>query len=83
MRDVIGARPSRVRNLGRVDGAMTKVVNLNLARKRTRRDAEEQRAQQNRLLHGRTKAEKKLNQAQSEAARRHLDSHHIKSGDDA
>jgi regulator of protease activity HflC (stomatin/prohibitin superfamily) len=63
--------------------AMAEVVNLNRARKRKNRSLEEERAQQNRLLHGRSKAEKKLNQAQSEAARRHLDAHHIKSGDDA
>jgi hypothetical protein len=62
---------------------MTEVVNLNRVRKREKRKQEELRAQQNRLLHGRTKAEKKLSQAQSEAARRHLESHRIELGDDA
>ncbi|HET9902143.1 MAG TPA: DUF4169 family protein [Xanthobacteraceae bacterium] len=62
---------------------MTEIVNLNLARKRQKRKQKEERAQQNRLLYGRTKAERKLDQAQSEAARRHLDSHRIQSGDDA
>jgi hypothetical protein len=62
---------------------MPDVVNLNLVRKREKRAQKELHAQQNRLLHGRTKAEKKLNQAQAEAARRRLDSHRIELGDDA
>ena len=62
---------------------MTEVVNLNRARKQAKRKQDDLRAEQNRLLHGRTKAEKKLSQAQSDAARRRLDGHHIKQGDDA
>jgi hypothetical protein len=62
---------------------MNQIINLNRARKRAKRDQDETRAQENRLLHGRTKAEIKLNQAESDTKRRRLDAHRIEKGDDA
>ncbi|MBN8919931.1 MAG: DUF4169 family protein [Rhizobiales bacterium] len=62
---------------------MNEIVNLKRFRKKVEREENERIAQQNRLLHGRTKAEKALSKAQSDAARRHIEAHRMNSGDDA
>jgi hypothetical protein len=60
---------------------MGQVFNLRIARKRAaRREAAEQAAQ-NRLTHGRAKAERRLDAAQSAKARRDLDGHRIDTED--
>lgn len=71
------------RRLNRAFDAMTEIVNLNRIRKQAKRNQQQALAQQNRLIHGRTKAEKELARTQTAAARRHLDNHRIETGDDA
>ena len=52
---------------------MGKIINLRQKRKRAERDAKRQKADQNAALHGRTKAEKALQQARAVRAARALD----------
>lgn len=52
---------------------MAKVVNLNKFRKQKAKIEKEKRAETNRRLHGRTKAERLLEHKQQELARRKLD----------
>ncbi len=52
-----------------------KLVNLRQKRKQTERDAKRRAADQNAALHGRSKAEKTLQQAQAVKAARALDGH--------
>lgn len=54
---------------------MTEIVNLKRARKAKARTAAEAEAAQNRLTHGRSKAEKELAKAGQDAAKRKLDGH--------
>lgn len=49
------------------------IVNLRQFRKRTERAEKERQAEQNRLSHGRTKAEKSLTRALNEKAEKSLD----------
>jgi hypothetical protein len=52
---------------------MAKVINLNKFRKQKAKIEKEKRAETNRRLHGRTQAERLLEQKQQELARRKLD----------
>ena len=52
---------------------MAKVINLNKFRKQKAKIEKEKRAETNRRLHGRTKAERLLEHKQQELARRKLD----------
>jgi hypothetical protein len=61
---------------------MGDVVNLRQARKRAERQRNEQRANANRLLHGRSKPERTREAAIDDKAHRHLDQHRIDTGDD-
>lgn len=54
---------------------MAEIVNLKRVRKRKARKAAETEAASNRLVHGRTKAERNLTQAEQQAADRKLDGH--------
>jgi hypothetical protein len=54
---------------------MNNITNLRQKRKQGERDAKRQSADQNAALHGRTKAEKALQQAQALKAARALDGH--------
>ena len=54
---------------------MNKVINLRQKRKQRGRDEKRQKADESAVLHGRTKAEKTLQQAQSVKAARALDGH--------
>jgi hypothetical protein len=54
---------------------MAEIVNLRLARKRKAREESERAAEQNRLLHGRTKAEKTRDRDESEKTASFLDGH--------
>lgn len=60
---------------------MGPIVNLRTARKQAMRRRAEQEAAQNRLAHGRSKAEKALQQSQSDKAREDLDQHRIERKD--
>jgi Domain of unknown function (DUF4169) len=60
---------------------MGDIVNLRMARKQAKRDRDERRAEQNRLTHGRPKAERRLTDARNDKAQRDLDRHRIGTGD--
>ncbi len=61
---------------------MGDLVNLRRARKQAERQVAEQKATANRLLHGRSKAERELATKRSVKARRDLDRHRIETGDE-
>ena len=61
---------------------MGDVVNFRKARKDAKRRHEEQRTVTNRLLHGRSKAERKLVATRDAKARRDLDRHQVETGDE-
>jgi len=56
---------------------MGEVVNLRKARKQAKKREDFERAESNRIVHGRSKAEKILQTTRSEQMRRHLDAHKI------
>jgi hypothetical protein len=60
---------------------MADIVNLRRARKQAKRRQAEQEAAQQRLAHGRSKADKALQHSRNEKAERELDRHRIESGD--
>lgn len=60
---------------------MGDLVNLRRARKQAERKLGELNAAANRLAHGRTKAERALDQAKNDKARRDLDQRRIETGD--
>lgn len=59
---------------------MADVVNLNRYRKRKRREAEQAQAERNRVIHGRSKADKQLLERERERAQRGLDGLQRESG---
>jgi hypothetical protein len=61
---------------------MGDVISLRQARKKAQRDQSEKRAAQNRLLHGRSKAERTLDAARNARATRELDLSRIDTGDE-
>ena len=56
---------------------MTKVTNLNRFRKQKARDEKRAEADANAVKHGRTKAQKSLEDARAEKAARNLDGHRL------
>jgi hypothetical protein len=60
---------------------MGDIVNLRTARKQAKRLEAEQKAAANRLAHGRSKAERALEQSRSDKARQNLAQHRIETGD--
>ena len=52
---------------------MAEIINLRLARKKKARDDKQRQAEQNRALHGATRAEKAARKAEAERAARQLD----------
>jgi hypothetical protein len=60
---------------------MGEIISLRRARKQAKREAEAERAATNRLVHGRSKAQRKNETASAEQARRHLDAHKIDTGE--
>ena len=60
---------------------MAELVNLRTVRKRAKRRADDQRADANRLAHGRPNHQRKLDDAQQRKAARDLDRHRIDIGD--
>jgi hypothetical protein len=65
-----------------VEPDMSEVVNLRKTRKRVKNEEEAKRAAANRIAHGRTKAERALQDARAQKMRRLLDAHRIDPGDD-
>jgi hypothetical protein len=61
---------------------MGDVIKLRAARKQAQRLRDEKRAAANRLLHGRSKAERSLGVARDAKARRDLDQHRVDTGDE-
>jgi isocitrate dehydrogenase kinase/phosphatase len=57
---------------------MGDIVNLRKARKQTARQHQEQRAAENRIVYGRSKAERMLEQARREKNGRLIDQHLLK-----
>lgn len=58
-----------------------KIINLNKVRKQRRRVAERSKAEQNRILHGRTGAEKARSRKEAEQRAKLLDGKRIGAGD--
>lgn len=56
---------------------MAEIVNLRQARKQKARAEAEKTAAQNRISFGRTKAERKLTEAERDKAARHIDGHKL------
>ena len=56
---------------------MAEIVNLRTARKRKAREEGAAKAEQNRILFGRTKAEKNKSKAEAELAARRLEGHKL------
>ena len=61
---------------------MGDIINFRKARKQAKRAHTEQQAAANRLLYGRSKAERKLGTARDAKARRDLDQHRVETGDE-
>jgi hypothetical protein len=61
---------------------MGDIVNLRRARKKAERLLAEQKASANRLLHGRSKAEREIDAERESKARRDLEHHRIETGDE-
>jgi len=61
---------------------MAEIVNLRQARKRKARMERENRAEQNRLVFGRTKVERQASSLEAAQRDRHLDGHRLSSGKD-
>ena len=62
-------------------GRMGEIVNLRKFRKQAKKQEDAERAAANRVVHGRSKAERNLNDQHTNKLHRHLDGHKIDSGD--
>jgi hypothetical protein len=60
---------------------MGEIVNLRKARKKIERQLDERQAAANRLIHGRSKAERNAEAARKAKARRDIDQHQVETGD--
>ena len=60
---------------------MGDIVNLRKFRKQAKKRDDAERADVNRVVHGRTKAERELDEQRKIKLHRHLDGHRIDSGD--
>ena len=56
---------------------MAEIINLRQVRKQKARAEAEKTAEQNRIAFGRTKAERKLTEAERDKAARHIDGHKL------
>jgi hypothetical protein len=61
---------------------MAEIVNLRRVRKRAKRDEDNKRAEENRIAHGRPRAERLLQDARREQAQRRLEAHRMEGGDE-
>ena len=66
---------------GSAELCMGDLVNLRTARKGIKRRQAEEQAASNRLIHGRSKAERALEQSRRNKAQRSLDEHRLEPGD--
>ena len=64
------------------EAGMGEIVDLRKARKKLERRLDPKRAAENRIRHGRTKAERKLERARETKVRRDLDQHRVEAGDE-
>ncbi|MFC3208462.1 DUF4169 family protein [Aquamicrobium soli] len=62
---------------------MADIVNLRMARKHKARAEKERAAEQNRALHGRSKAEREQGKRTAEASKKFLDGHRLSDADPA
>jgi hypothetical protein len=60
---------------------MGEIVNFRIVRKKAKRKQEAEQAQVNRIVHGRSKAQRGLEAARSDKSQRDLDAHQIETGD--
>jgi hypothetical protein len=60
---------------------MAELINLRLARKRAQRLKDEQRAENNRLVHGEPKASREQRRLEDERTERHVDAHRLERED--
>jgi Domain of unknown function (DUF4169) len=60
---------------------MGEIINFRIVRKKAKRKQEAEQADRNRIVHGRTKAQRGLDAARSDRAQRELDAHKIETGD--
>ena len=60
---------------------MGEIVNLRKVRKQAKKRDDAERAAANRIVHGRSKAERDLEARNIDKLNRHLDEHRIESGD--
>ncbi len=60
---------------------MGDIINLRKFRKQNRKRDEATRAAANRVVHGRSKSERELEDERTKKLHRHLDAHRINSGD--
>jgi len=60
---------------------LAEIINLRQARKQKARAEAEKTAAQNRISFGRTKAERKLTEAERDKAARHIDGHKLQRDD--
>ncbi|BCB19090.1 DUF4169 family protein [Bosea sp. ANAM02] len=61
---------------------MAEIINLRQARKQKARAQAEKTAEQNRIAFGRTKAERRLTEAERDKAARHIDGHRLDRDDE-
>jgi hypothetical protein len=61
---------------------MGELVSFRKTRKKIERALDKKRAASNRLLHGRSKADRNLDAARNAKARRALDQHRVETGDE-
>jgi hypothetical protein len=61
--------------------AMGEIVNLRKVRKQAKKRDDAERAAANRIVHGRSKAERTLQEARTAKIHRHLEEHRIDTGD--
>ena len=60
---------------------MGEIINFRIVRKKAKRKHEAEQANINRVVHGRSKAQRGLEAARSEKAERDLDAHQVETGD--
>ena len=61
--------------------AMGEIVNLRKVRKQAKKREDAERAAANRIVHGRSKAERALQEARTARIQRHLEGHRLDTGD--
>jgi hypothetical protein len=60
---------------------MGEIINFRIVRKKAKRKQEAEQANVNRIVHGRSKAQRSLEAARSDKSKRDLDAHQVETGD--